>query len=563
VVKKEFWEKYNVGASRRTVMKGAAGLAAAGAIGTSRSAALAQDDLRAQILAIPGAGNGQPTEQDMQKVGELCMGPTKANVAEGEFSGVKLTFMGLNNQNLHNIVFRNLLHSFVEYSGVEIEWIDLAQADYNPRLQTAIATKTIDFDIVEMGAPYEGDVCGAGLTSIMPDWVKEQIDVSDYVGYLQPPVGTWNGDTFRVNIDGDCHNFNYRSDYFSNADLAAAWTAAGNTTEWGVPKTYQEVQAVSKFLKDQQVDGQQAYGWLDVCKPGGGFSWYFFASRASAYAKHPDDPAWLFDADTMKPRINNPAFVRAIQDVIDLVQGGFSPPDQINADLNVTGFSQFLGGTGSMCAWWGDVGSSVYTNDQSVVQDKVAFDILPGSDDVYNSASGAWDTLPDGPSHAPNMAYLGWGIYVMSTVDTDPVKQKAAWSIAAFLGGKDISIWTVAYPSGFQPYRNSHFDVAEWVATGYPEDFATSYLASEQNSYNHPNAAIEPRIPGIFQYYSAAEDELAKAFAGQVDAQTCADNIAAAWEGITDQIGRDQQLALYQASLGITGDATPVASPVS
>ena len=139
----------------------------------------------------------------------------------------------------------------------------------------------------------------------------------------------------------------------------------------------------------------------------------------------------------------------------------------------------------------------------------------------------------------------------------------AAWAIAAFLGGKDISIWTVAYPSGFQPYRNSHFDVSEWVATGYPEDFATNYLASEQNSYNHPNAAIEPRIPGIFQYYSAAEDELAKAFAGQVDAQTCADNIAAAWEAITDQIGRDQQLALYQASLGMGGGATPVASPVS
>ena len=32
------------------------------------------------------------------------------------------------------------------------------------------------------------------------------------------------------------------------------------------------------------------------------------------------------------------------------------------------------------------------------------------------------------------------------------------------------------------------------------------------DSYNHPNAAIEPRIPGIFQYYSVAEDELAKGY---------------------------------------------------
>ena len=46
---------------------------------------------------------------------------------------------------------------------------------------------------------------------------------------------------------------------------------------------------------------------------------------------------------------------------------------------------------------------------------------------------------------------------------------------------------------------------------------------SEADFYNHPNAAIEPRIPGIFQYYSVAEDELAKTFAGQNDAQTGAD----------------------------------------
>ncbi len=102
---------------------------------------------------------------------------------------------------------------------------------------TAVATGEVEFDLLEGGAPWEGDLLGRGLCSAMPDWVKEQIDVSDYVGYLQPPVGTWNGNTYRVNIDGDCHNFNYRSDYFSNADLAAAWTAAGNVSNRSVLAT--------------------------------------------------------------------------------------------------------------------------------------------------------------------------------------------------------------------------------------------------------------------------------------------------------------------------------------
>ena len=183
------------------------------------------------------------------------------------------------------------------------------------------------------------------------------------------PVGTWDGKTYRISIDGDCHNFNYRTDYFADEELAKAWTAEGHEGEWGVPKTWQQVQAVTKFLKGKQVGGFDAYGYLDPLKGWGGFGFYFLGSRATAYAKHPDDPAWLFDVDTMKPRVNNPAWVRAIQDVLDVLDA--EPPDQLNADPGTTGFQQFLAGTGSMLSWWGDIGSNAKTSDSSVIGEVV------------------------------------------------------------------------------------------------------------------------------------------------------------------------------------------------
>jgi multiple sugar transport system substrate-binding protein len=547
--------------SRRDLLKGTAAmgaLAATGALGFTAAPAYAataitdaEKALRAQLLQIPGVGKGSPTDADWQKVGELCLGATKASVKEGEFAGVELAFMGLNNQNLHNMLFRGFLKPWEAYTGAKISWIDLAQADYNARLQQSVATGTVDFDIIEMGAPFEGDVCGKGLTSEMPDWVAQQVDVDDLVNYLKPPVGTWDGKRYRVTIDGDTHNFNYRTDYFADADLAKAWDANADKaglTKWGVPKTWQQVQAVTKFLKGKQIGGQDAYGYLDAPKPWGGFGFYFLGSRATAYAKHPDQKAFLFDPETMKPYINNPAWVRAIQDVIDALPS--EPPNQINADPNETGFSQFLGGTGSMCVWWGDIGAAAKTSDTSVVGDVTGFDILPGSDDVYNNKTGKWETLASGPNFAPNLAYLGWGIYVMKRVDSDEKKKKAAWSAAAHLGGKDLALWTAAYPSGFQCYRNSQHDIDEWVSAGYDKAYITSYLDSQFNSYNHPNGAIEPRIPGIFQYYSLAEDILSNTFAGKMKAQEGADAIAAAWEKLTDQIGRDNQIKLYKASLG-------------
>lgn len=532
------------GLTRRGVLKGAAGLGGLAALGgISAAPALAQDNLRAQILAIPGVGAGSPTDIHWQQVGELTLGATKASVAEGEFAGVELNFMGLNNQNQHNVLFRGFLKAWEDYTGAKINWIDLAQADYNARLQQSIATGTVDFDVLAMGAPFEGDTASRGLLSEMPDWVKAQIDMDDYVDYLKAPVGTWDGKTYRISIDGDCHTLAYRKDFFGEGSVSGMAEP---------PKTWDEVNAMSKALagKTDPLTGGAAHGFLDPLKGWGGFGFYFLEDRATAYAKHPDDPAWLFDPDTMKPRVNNPAFVRAIQEVMDLIATpGAYPADQINADPGTTAFAQFLAGTGGMLTWWGDVGSNARTSDSSVVGDVVGFGILPGSNQVWNAKTGAWE---DRYNEAPNMAYLGWGVYVTSRVEGDEKKKKAAWSAAAHLGGKDIALWMSAYPSGYQPYRQSQFQYEEWEAAGYDRAFVEDYLGSNLDSYNHPNAAIEPRIPGIFQYYSIAEDELAKGYSGQYkSAQETADAIAAAWEKITDQIGRENQIKLYRASLGL------------
>ncbi len=526
--------------NRRQMLKGSAALGAAAMIPKTALAG-GHGNVRAEILKIPGVGAGSPTDSDWQKVGEMCLGGTKGNVSEGEFEGVELTFMGLNNQNLHNFLFRGFLKPWEAYTGAKINWIDLAQADYNARLQQSIATGTADFDIIEMGAPFEGDVLGKGMASEMPEWVKEQIDMDDYVDYLKAPVGTWGGKTYRVSIDGDCHTFAYRKDYFGE----------GSITGRDVPTTWQEINEVSKDLigKEDPLTGLPAHGYLDPLKGWGGFGFYFLENRASAYAKHPNSPAWLFEPNTMKPMVNNPAWVQAIQDVMDLIDAGAYPTDQINADPGTTAFQQFLAGTGYMLMWWGDVGSNARTSDTSVVGDVAGFGINPASERVYNAKAGAWE---ESRNEAPNMAYIGWGVYVMATVEGDDKKKKAAWSAAAHLGGKDLSLWASAYPSGFQPYRNSHFQYDEWEEAGYDRAYVEDYLGSNADSYNHPNAAIEPRIPGIFQYYSVAEDELAKGYAGQYgSAQETADAIAAAWEKITDQIGRDSQISVYKASLGM------------
>jgi multiple sugar transport system substrate-binding protein len=251
-------------ANRRSILRGAAGLGATalagtGGLGALTQTAFAQDDLRAEILKIPGVGAGSPTDADWQKVGELTLGATKANVTEGEFNGVELTFMGLNNQNLHNLLFRGFLKPWEAYTGAKINWIDLAQADYNARLQQSIATGTVDFDVIEMGAPFEGDTASKGLLDEMPEWVATQIEADDLVGYLQPPVGTWDGKTYRITIDGDCHTFAYRKDYFGVGSISGIAE---------VPRHWEDFPALAAALagKTDPLTGAPAFGFLDPLK---------------------------------------------------------------------------------------------------------------------------------------------------------------------------------------------------------------------------------------------------------------------------------------------------------
>ncbi len=115
-------------------------------------------------------------------------------------------------------------------------------------------------------------------------------------------------------------------------------------------------------------------------------------------------------------------------------------------------------------------------------------------------------------------------------------------------------MWTAAYPSGFQPYRKSHTNLDLWALAGYDKKYIGAYMTSQSTSYNHPNSAIEPRIPGIFQYYSIAEDELEQGvYAGKETAQHRTPTMSRPrGRKLTDKLGRDNQVKYYRISMGLT-----------
>ena len=64
---------------------------------------------------------------------------------------------------------------------------------------------------------------------------------------------------------------------------------------------------------------------------------------------------------------------------------------------------------------------------------------------------------------------------------------------------------------------------------------------------------LDLRITGSAEYLSSLDAEISRAVAGEISAQEALDNVAALWDGITDRLGRDAQLAQYKAAVGHEG----------
>ena len=66
--------------------------------------------------------------------------------------------------------------------------------------------------------------------------------------------------------------------------------------------------------------------------------------------------------------------------------------------------------------------------------------------------------------------------------------------------------------TGVNPLRQSQFDNLElWTAAGFDEESAKDYLGAVLDTINDPNAIVDLRIPGAFEYFDALDAGIAKA----------------------------------------------------
>jgi len=107
--------------------------------------------------------------------------------------------------------------------------------------------------------------------------------------------------------------------------------------------------------------------------------------------------------------------------------------------------------------------------------------------------------------------------------------------------------------TGYNPYRTSHFEnIKPWTDAGLSEAAATNYLGAIKASLQNKNMVLDMRIPQTKRYEQDVLDTAVSQYlAKELDAAGAEQAIADGWNAITDEVGKDKQLAAYVASLGV------------
>jgi multiple sugar transport system substrate-binding protein len=315
---------------------------------------------------------------------------------------------------------------------------------------------------------------------------------------------------------------------------------------------------VAKTLngKDLNGDGEPDYGSC-IAKAKAQQSYWWITSVAAPYIQSQGTAQGVFfNTKDMEPLFNNEAFKRALEVYKETTNYG--PPDELNLGVGDTR-GLFTSGRCALTMDWGDIGTLAIDPESSTVQDKVGAIITPGSTEVLDWDTGKLvpcdeTTCPyaiDGVNHAPFASFGGWAGAVNAAAA--PEKKDAAYAFFSYMSQPaQANVDVTLGKTGYNPYRFSQFLNRQlWVENGMSPQAASNYLGAIEASLNSPNMVLDLRIPRNHDYQQVKLDEVvAQYLAGEVDEDQAAQTLTDAWNEITDEAGRDQQLEAYKATIG-------------
>lgn len=381
-----------------------------------------------------------------------------------------------------------------------------------------------------------------GVANADADADADAFRFADVAPALRDQVAKYGSERLAFPYGGSALVLAYDRAAFERAENRAEAAKESLTLE--PPRTWERLDALARFFQGRDWDGDGAADHgiaLPMAPDPGaeGLGAAVFLARAASLGQHRDQYSFLFNADTMAPRIDSPPFVAALEGLVSLKRCG--PPEMVGFD-SAAARHAFRGGKVAMlidraeqAPRWGHAKSSIGVAP------------LPGSERVYDPGRKQWEDArpPNDPSYLPIGG--GWLLGIPRAVEGK--RRDAAIDFARYMVGPDTAK-RVAADRGFAmlPVRSS------LLAQGPPDPRAAAGVDARQWSDAVNRTLIGRRvvsglrIPEAHGYLADLSGGLVAALEG-ASAADALKGVARAWTARTEALGRARQTWHYRRSL--------------
>jgi len=461
-------------------------------------------------------------------------------------------------------------NAFEAATGAEMEIVEIPYNQLGTTIPADFLTGQYTYDAFVGAAWQYGDwISNEWIQPIdqwigderFPQWTPEDTAPS-FRALLQ-----WEGQTYGSQMDGDAQQLYYRHDILNDPEWQAAYEAEVGSPMPYPMETWQDLLAITSFFngKDWNGDGDPDDG-ISLHLASGQQGHFHFATIAASFAVTPAegddvravtkfDNVFFFDPDDMTPLINEPGHVRALEFLQELAETG---QEAQNGWLLGEAWDNFLGGNAIATFSWGDVGSLSQDENRSVIKGNLGSSAILCSSEWYDREIGEFVEDAENPNCVGNTTGGSWHP-TMSAFTENP---ELTYFFMAMIANPEINFynattgWQGIDPCcTYQLYEPRGTATSEdYTAVGFNADDMERYInAYGDNVYDKPIYLTYLRIPGTLEYLQETLDiRLSEAMTGQLTAQEALDATAEDWADITDDLGVESQLEIYQQAIGYT-----------
>ncbi|MFG0334118.1 MAG: extracellular solute-binding protein [Maioricimonas sp. JB049] len=322
----------------------------------------------------------------------------------------------------------------------------------------------------------------------------------------------------------------YRADLFEQANLRA-------------PRTWDEYDTLVASIAEWGEGTFAAEPWE------GDFASTMLLARSASSALHPDNFSFYMDVSSGEPLIDRESFVRSLQQVLDARQRAgeglkFMSPAASWSAL-VQGRAAMAISTGPVPPITGATTESAATRPEG---SRLAAVPLPGSTEVFNHETGAWESFRQKPNRVSVVGQGGYTICVSRSA-AEKLRQ-AAWNLWETIeaaerdNGFRGEYWTLCRTSQVGVFA-SRAGVLQGLE---PTQFQNAVAAS----LRAPRVVLDIALPQRDEFAHLLAEAVHRVLKEEATPAAALEEAARAWSAQAQQIGPAHVLNTCRAAMGLS-----------